>query len=109
MQRLRPARSRAGALDRIVRALSADLGRHSDPPPAAHLAALHAGAPAEAESLLQRAAVVSEPVTAYVAEFSTAMVVQTGRGLVGLAWWCEGTPLSGAGPSSADQPAGRPG
>ena len=32
-----------------------------------------------------------EPATAFVAAFSSVMVVHTGLGLVGLAWWWERT------------------
>jgi DegV family protein with EDD domain len=83
-----PAFSRAGARRRILRRW-----RRSRPhgPAALHVAALHALAPKEAESLLAavRAELGSEPATAFIGEFDAAMVAHTGPGLIGLAWWWE--------------------
>jgi DegV family protein with EDD domain len=85
VHRLRPALSQDAALDRIVglvrrsRLVGARL----------HLAALHALALDTATELLRRASDGSPPVTAFVGEFGPVMVVHTGPGLAGLAWWWE--------------------
>ena len=84
---LRPAFSREAALDRIVaswRVSRIDGAR-------LHVAALHAQAEEEAKRLLEAVAGDVEPATAFVAAFSSVMVVHTGLGLVGLAWWWEQT------------------
>jgi DegV family protein with EDD domain len=86
---LRPAFSRAAALERILGAW-----RRSRPPgegasPPLHAAALHAGAADEAEGLLAAVRTDVEPATAFAGEFSPVMVTHTGAGLVGLAWWWE--------------------
>jgi fatty acid-binding protein DegV len=80
---LRPALSRQAALDRMVTALlnSRVAGAHL------HLAALHAGAVEPAERLLEQVRAEVEPATAFLGSFSPVMVVHTGPGLVGLAWW----------------------
>jgi len=83
---LRPARSRAGALDRILaqwRGTRAGGGR-------LHVAALHALDPDPAEELLQRVRdeAGDSIATAMVAPFSAVMVAHTGH-LVGLSWWWE--------------------
>lgn len=83
IQRLRPAMSRDGLIQRI-------LGRwRSSRVPGAklHCTALHAFAPTDAELLLGRVREEEAPETALVAEFGSAMVVHTGPGVVGLAWW----------------------
>ena len=51
------------------------------------MAALHAGAPAPAERLLEQVRAEVDPATAFLGSFSPVMVVHTGPGLVGLAWW----------------------
>jgi DegV family protein with EDD domain len=83
-----PAFSRAAARRRILARW-----RSSRPKGAAalHVAALHALAPQEAEALLQavRTELGTEPATAFVGEFSAAMVAHTGPNLTGLAWWWE--------------------
>ena len=86
---LRPAFSRAAALERILAAW-----RRSRPPgdgagAPLHAAALHAGAGDEADGLLAAVRTSAAPVTAFVGEFSPVMVTHTGAGLVGLAWWWE--------------------
>ena len=80
---LRPALSRQAALDRMVTALL----NSRVPGARLHVAALHAGAPEPAEQLLERVAADIEPGTAFAGAFSPVMVVHTGPGLVGLAWW----------------------
>lgn len=86
---LRPAFSRAAALERILVAW-----RRSRPPGGGagarlHAAALHAGAAEEADGLLAAVRAEAAPTTAFVGEFSPVMVTHTGAGLVGLAWWWE--------------------
>jgi fatty acid kinase fatty acid binding subunit len=83
---LRPALSRQAALDRMVTALfnSRVAGARL------HVAALHAGAPEPAERLLEQVRAEIDPATAFLGSFSPVMVVHTGPGLVGLAWWWDG-------------------
>jgi DegV family protein with EDD domain len=83
--RLRPAMSRDAALDRIVRLCR----REGRPGQRLHLAALHALAPDAAERLLREASEGIDEVEAFVSEFGSVMVVHTGPGLAGLAWWWE--------------------
>jgi DegV family protein with EDD domain len=86
VRRLRPALSQDAALDRIV-----DLVTRDRPSDAArlHVAALHALSVDIAEALLERAHAVATPATQFVGEFGPVMVVHTGPGLAGLAWWWE--------------------
>jgi DegV family protein with EDD domain len=79
---LRPARGVAAAYDRMLTRWRRD----RTPGARLHVAALHADASAEAETLLARVTDEVEPATAFVAEFGTVMVAHTGPGLVGLAW-----------------------
>lgn len=79
---LRPARGTDAAIDRIV----ARCRRDRIPDGRLHVAALHALAPAGAETLLERVRSEVEPATAFSGPFGTVMVVHTGPGLVGLAW-----------------------
>lgn len=85
---LRPAQSRSAALDRLV-----GRWRRSRPKSPARLrvAAVHAEAPAEAEALLARISAEVEPEVRFIGEFSPVMVTHTGPGLIGVAWWWEGT------------------
>jgi DegV family protein with EDD domain len=85
---LRPSRSPEAARQRIVEAFVADLGRASGK--RAHLAALHSMDKPVAEDLLAQASRWTEPATAFVGSFSSVMIVHTGPGLAGLAWWIEG-------------------
>jgi DegV family protein with EDD domain len=52
-----------------------------------HVAALHVGAPHEAQRLLDAVCAVVEPATCFAAPFGPAMVAHTGPDLRGLAWW----------------------
>jgi fatty acid-binding protein DegV len=54
-----------------------------------HVAALHAEAEEDAKGLLKQVTTEVTPATAFVAPFNSVMVVHTGLGLVGLAWWWE--------------------
>jgi DegV family protein with EDD domain len=85
---LRPALSRPAALGRMVAALL----NSRVPGARLHLAALHAGAPEPAERLLEQVRAEVEPATAFLGSFSPVMVVHTGPGLVGLAWWWDERP-----------------
>jgi DegV family protein with EDD domain len=85
---LRPALSRPAALGRMVGALL----NSRVPGARLHLAALHAGAPELAERLLEQVRAEIEPAAEFVGSFSPVMVVHTGPGLVGLAWWWDEGP-----------------
>lgn len=54
-----------------------------------HVVALHALAPEYGQRLLDEVRAEVEPATALITEFSPVMVVHTGPGLIGLAWWWE--------------------
>src|SRR5947209_14709232 len=82
---LRPAFSREGALERMLgtwRNTTVRGGR-------LHAAALHAEAEEDASRLLKQVEAEIVPATSFVAPFNSVMVVHTGLGLVGLAWWWE--------------------
>ena len=82
---LRPAFSREGALERML-----GTWRHTIAPGARlHVAALHAEAEEDASRLLKQVEAEVVPATSFVAPFNSVMVVHTGLGLVGLAWWWE--------------------
>ena len=83
VKRLRPALSRDAALDRIVALV------HRSRPAASrlHVAALHALAMDTAQEMLARVSEQERPATAFVGEFGPVMVVHTGPGLAGVAWW----------------------
>jgi fatty acid-binding protein DegV len=86
---MRPARSRAAALDRIA----ASCLRPQDHAPGAalHVAALHALAAEPALELLDKVCAEVTPASSFVAPFSPVMLVHTGPGLAGLAWrWVPG-------------------
>jgi len=85
---LRPAQSRSAALERLL-----TRWRRSRPkgPARLRVAAVHAEAPAEAEALLARLTAEVPPDVSFVGQFSPVMVTHTGPGLIGIAWWWEGT------------------
>lgn len=83
---LRPALSFDAALDRIVGLFRRSASAHAR----AHVVALHAAAPEAAARLLEEVEAHAEPANAFVGTFGPVMVVHTGPGLVGLAWWWEG-------------------
>lgn len=90
---MRPALSRAAALERIVSTWQGS--RPADGSEARlHVAALHAQADDEARALLDQVEAAVAPATSFLGEFSPVMVVHTGPGLVGLAWWWELPPRS---------------
>jgi DegV family protein with EDD domain len=81
---MRPALGEVSALDRVLAAW-----RESRAPDAGplHVAALHALDEEAATELLDRVRREIEPVEAFVGSFGTGMVVHSGPGVVGLAWW----------------------
>jgi DegV family protein with EDD domain len=82
---LRPAIGADAALDRIV-----SRWRRSRVDGAAlYVAALHAHAPEVGERLLAMVRAECEPKIAFSASFGTVMMVHTGPGLAGLAWYWE--------------------
>jgi DegV family protein with EDD domain len=83
VHRLRPALSGDAAAERIV----AHVQRNAPYGGRLHVAALHAVAPRSATDLLARLTAVVEPAESFVGEFGPVMVVHTGPGLSGLAWW----------------------
>jgi DegV family protein with EDD domain len=83
VHRLRPALSDEAAAERIV----AHVRRHAPVGGRLHVAALHALAPERASDLLARLTAQVAPEESFVGEFGPVMVVHTGPGLVGLAWW----------------------
>ena len=85
VHRLRPAIGQPAALDRIIGRFT----RSKVDGARLHVTAVHALAADEANELLQRVEAEYTPATAFVGEFSSVMVVHTGPGLVGLAWWWE--------------------
>jgi len=85
VHRLRPAIGQPAALDRIVGRFT----RSRVDGARLHVIALHALAAGEAKELLSRVEAEFEPATAFIGEFGSVMVVHTGPGLVGLAWWWE--------------------
>lgn len=87
VKRLRPALSAEAAHDRIVAACLRS--RPDDPGAALHVVALHALAREVAEHLLEKVEAEVQPATSFVEEFGSVMVVHTGPGLAGLAWWWE--------------------
>ena len=85
VKRLRPALSPEAALDRIVGFVS----RSRVEGARLHVAALHALAVDTAQELLDRVTAQFEPTTKFIGEFGPVMVVHTGPGLAGIAWWWE--------------------
>jgi DegV family protein with EDD domain len=88
VRRLRPALSAEAALDRIV----GFVRRSRVEDARLHVAALHALAVDTAHELLNRVTEEVDPATSFVGEFGPVMVVHTGPGLAGLAWWWESPP-----------------
>jgi len=82
---IRPAFTRDAALDRIL----ARWRKTRTGGSRLHVAALHALDEEAAVRLLDEVRATVEPATAFVGSFSSVMVVHTGPGLVGLAWWWE--------------------
>ncbi len=85
VKRLRPAIGPDAAVDRMV----ARFRRSRVPDARAHVSALHAVAPDAAAALLVRIEDEIDVAEGFVSEFGPVMVVHTGPGLLGLAWWWE--------------------
>lgn len=85
VKRLRPAIGSEAAVDRMVTRFR----RGRVPGARAHVSALHALAPDGAAALLERVQDDGDIVDGFVSEFGPVMVVHTGPGLLGLAWWWE--------------------
>jgi DegV family protein with EDD domain len=94
VHRLRPALSGDAAAERIV----AHVQRNVPPGGHLHVVALHALAPDSATDLLARLTSQIEPEEAFVGEFGPVMVVHTGPGLSGLAWWWDDSAVPTASP-----------
>ena len=86
IRRLLPSRNTAGAHRRVL-----DQWRLSRPPEvrALHVAAVHAGAPDDAQTILAAVTAECEPATAFIGGFGGALVATAGVGVSGLAWWWE--------------------
>jgi DegV family protein with EDD domain len=85
VHRLRPALSADAAFDRMFSRFQ----RSREPHTRLHVTALHALAPEAAARLLERVEAEVTPTTKFIGEFGSVMVVHTGPGLYGLAWWWE--------------------
>jgi DegV family protein with EDD domain len=81
---LRPALSPEAAADRMV----AQVTRAAHSGARLHVVALHARARTVAEALIARLEAL-DPVEAFIGAFGPVMVVHTGPGLAGVAWWWE--------------------
>ena len=86
IRRLLPSRSTAKAHGRI---LSAFRGSRPVDACALHIAAVHAGAADDAESLRQAVTGETSPATSFTSGFGGALVAAAGVGVSGLAWWWE--------------------
>jgi DegV family protein with EDD domain len=83
---MRPALSRSGADDRMLAEL---LGSRPSPDAGLHLAVLDALDPSRAASLLDAATAEVEPREVFTGSFGSAMILHSGPGVVGFAWWWE--------------------
>jgi len=82
---LKPALSTRAAMDHMM-----DIWRGTVEGRAGlHLAILDAFNPERAEELRRRALAEIQPVEEFTGSFGTAMVVHSGPGVIGLAWWWE--------------------
>lgn len=82
---LRPALSRAGALEQLL----GHWRRSHRSGARLHVGALHALNPEGADELLSAVRAELVPETAFVGTFGPVMVAHTGPGVTGLAWWWE--------------------
>lgn len=85
VRRLRPALSGDAASERMV----AQVRRSAVAGGRLHVCALHALARPVAEGLVERVTTEFGPVECFVGAFGPVMVVHTGPGLAGIAWWWE--------------------
>ncbi len=81
---LRPSLSGEAAINQILH-----VWRQSRPSGSAalHVAGVHALAPDGAERLVAAVRAEVEPVEKFICPFGTGMVIHSGPGVVGLAWW----------------------
>ncbi|MEZ5169120.1 MAG: DegV family protein [Acidimicrobiia bacterium] len=86
IRKLRPALSADAAHERIV---AACVRSRPDEQAGLNVVAMHALARPVAEELLDRVTADIQPADAFIGEFGSVMVVHTGPGLAGLAWWWE--------------------
>lgn len=86
VRRLRPARSTARAIERIVSACLADAPSF---PARLHAAVLDATSDGAAQALGAALRRQAPGARAYAAPFSAVMVAHTGPGITGMAWWWE--------------------
>ncbi len=77
-------RTRAAAFDRLLREARSDLAAQR-----AHVAVMHADAPAEAQRLVEGVRSEFNCSELFLTEFPLFMGAHTGPGLVGLAYWAE--------------------
>ena len=86
IRRLLPTRSVESAHRRML-----EQWRQTRPPGTAalHVAAVHAGAPDDAQRLLAAVTAEVTPTTAFIGGFGGALVAAAGVGVSGLAWWWE--------------------
>lgn len=87
VRRLRPALGQDAALDRILAMVRRT---RPDGEVRLHVAALHALSVGVAGELMNRVGAL-DPTMSFVGEFGPVMVVHTGAGLAGLAWWWDET------------------
>ncbi len=83
VHRLRPALGHDAAIERMLGRFRRTNGNGGK----LHVTALHSLAPDAAQLLLERVEAEVAPESAFIGEFGSVMVVHTGPGLVGLAWW----------------------
>lgn len=98
IKKLRPALSAEAAHERIVSACLRS--RPVDAGSALHVVAMHALARPVAQKLLDRVTAGVQPTSAFIGEFGSVMVVHTGPGVAGLAWWWETDDEPGQGPTA---------
>jgi DegV family protein with EDD domain len=83
--RLRPALSDEAAHQRILNLWRRT--RPSDPEAQLHLVSLHAEVPERAEELLDAVIAEVRPADAFISQFGQAMMINSGTGVRGLAWY----------------------
>lgn len=84
---LTPALSGPAARKRMIEAW---LRSRPTGPARLHLAVLHSAYPEGARELFTEIRRLEEPATAFIGPFGTAMLVHSGPGVLGMAWWWEG-------------------
>jgi DegV family protein with EDD domain len=77
-------RTRSRALERVVEETLAEIGMRR-----VHIAAIHAGAEADARGMLDRVAEEANVAESHITEFTPVMGAHTGPAVAGLAFYCE--------------------